>query len=126
MIVLSRQPAGKNAPKVKGEFDRCGTSAAFTGLVFVSLSSVGKNGPAQPSCLRSRVGSSGAVAGPRSSTLAAHSSHATRSPRPLPSLCWRRSSRPPLPLRVTGLSFLVSLRRGWADLWCRSMVPDTN
>ena len=31
----------------------------------------------------------GAVAGPRWSTQAAHSSHANRSPRPLPSLCWR-------------------------------------
>ena len=36
----------------------------------------------------------GAVARPRWSTLPARSSHGNRSPRPLPSRCWRRSSRP--------------------------------
>ena len=36
----------------------------------------------------------GSVAGPRCSTLAArYRSHAIRSPRPLPSVCFRRSSR---------------------------------
>ena len=51
-----------------------------------------------------------AVARPRWSALAARSSHANRSPRPLPSSCWRRSSRPLLSPLLASLSVVPPSR----------------
>ena len=93
LVVRGRNPVGENEePKVTGEFDRCGTGAAFAGRT-CSLRSVEKSQRSPRASASSQVGEGGRWAFEahlwRLSWLAlpavVRRSHANRSPRPLPS-----------------------------------------